>query len=702
VILLLKRETIGELIEVRSYLEKDNIDKALKKLEELKVHSLYNFLVNAESLNANEIEAMSLLVRILQIIYNNFDEPSPLTDEEYDILYERNRQFEEVVGAEITNAQNKVIGNHLYTDLRGSLHKVHFITRKDKGKDKRRSLEEWLDSIERIYPDIYKETLELKISPKYDGISIVFECEDNIVKRGLTRGFTQNNEAIVISHFNGHDFSVYNEKDYKRFGLKTEAIMKDNVFEEFKERFGDFKSPRSAVSSIFNSNDLNQDKLKYITLVPLRIQGFDSNSISMPESMEAWYPGLSIIIKGNSDCQKDRIITSIREVLEDGTETLRPESTPVDGAVITILNENVQKILGREDNINKFEVAYKYPPDQAKTTLKGIEFQVGLMGNVSPVAKIEPVKMKGNKIKSISLGSMNRFMELGLRLGDEVVIKYDIVPYLVIDDTCKRNMHEQPLPAPNRCPFCEMPLVKEPLLKCENPMCDHRSIGKIVNYITKMNIANIDEGIVESLYREGVLLTIKDLYSLDKHESQIIQMPGFGKKSFGRIVDGIVARSEVYDYELLGSLGIANIGRRVFNKITSIYMLPEIVEMCRRNDDSTLKAIPGIGGKMANKIIEGVIKNEELIRFLCTTLKVTRSVIGENGLKFCFTKVRDKDFEAYLIKQGHSIIDSVVKDLDILIVPDLSEESSKIQKAKKGGVLILEIEKAYEQFGYKK
>ena len=360
--------------------------------------------------------------------------------------------------------------------------------------------------------------------------------------------------------------------------------------------------------------------------------------------------------------------------------------------------------------INKFERAFKFPPESKKSILKSVEFSVGNLGNITPIAKIEPVKLRDNTIKSISLGSVERFKMLGLSVGDEVIIKYEInnnkiIPYLDIDDTCEIS-GEHLIEAPTHCPFCGSELVEDPLLRCNNESCSSRVIGKILNYVNKMRIANLDIGTITTLFNHKILNCIEDLYKLKDRKTDIISLDGFGKKSFNSIIDGIDNRRKVYDYELFGSIGIPSIGERMFKKVFSVIPSEDIIELVKNpNEDIVLDLnkrmmkINGFGEKTVMATLNGVLSNKELIKFLLKEIRIEKNLKTYNK-KVCFSKIRDNEFEKYLDANNVLVLDSLKKDCDILIVPSLEESSSKIDKARKKGILIITIDEAYKYFGY--
>jgi len=675
----------------------------INKFEELsttlgtiKINNIINMYKHHEGpIMEEDIVIMGTIIKILQNLYNNSGVESPVTDEDYDILYEMYIMYtlnKDIVGAPVIKHDVK-IANHNYPDLRGTLDKIHFLSRKEKGNDKRKSLEEWVNGLEnKLGRELLESELNAKMYPKFDGVSVIFEVDKNgNVINALSRGDTKINEAVVLNHiFGAIKFPTYPNWD-SNFGIKTEVIMTYNNFEKFCKKYGDFKSPRSAISSIVNTDGINTNVLKYVSIIPLRIQNYDTKEIVIPGKPFIDYPVISVNLKDYDN---------IKQSIIDMKEYMRTMmDCPIDGVVLVLDDTNLRKELGRDDAINKYEVAYKLVPDSKKAKLIDVEFSIGVLGGITPVAKIEPIKMEGNTINNVSLGSIDRCESLHLNKGDEVLIRYNIVPYLYVDDTCIKGDGE-PIITPTHCEYCGEKLWNEPILRCVNPECPSRVVGKLVNYVTKMNIENISIGIISELFKQGILKSIEDLYHLDYYKTRIVNLDGFGTKKYNNIIKGINKRKDVFDYVLLGSLGIPDIGQRMFKKILNNYTIDELITLCEKNKGHKLIEIEGIKETTANKVVVGILSNVKLIRFLMKELNVKHDGTVYK-MKVLFTQVRDKDFEKYLKSIEIEVCKSYTKDIDIVICENKNKSTDKIDKAKKDNKMILTLEEAYKYFKYK-
>ena len=179
-------------------LQVNKFEELSTTLNIIKINNIINMYKHYDgSIMEEDITIMGLIIKILQNLYNNSGVESPVTDEDYDILYEiyiNHTENKNIVGAPVSKHAVK-IANHNYPDLRGTLDKIHFLSRKEKGNDKRKSLEEWNNGLEnRLGRTLLNSEVTAKMYPKFDGVSVIFECDKNgNVINALSRGNTEIN-----------------------------------------------------------------------------------------------------------------------------------------------------------------------------------------------------------------------------------------------------------------------------------------------------------------------------------------------------------------------------------------------------------------------------------------------------------------------------------------------------------------------------
>ena len=692
-----------ELTDVKLGLEKGTIsvDEASKVLlrrdNQEFIHTIIKeFDSGMTALDESTAAIIGNIVDIAYYIYTYSGLDTGLTDSEYDKLYEMLtlNGKEDFVTLPLMNEKNKEVSYHSFPKLRGTLSKIHYLHHPTEKENKsRKSLDMWIESAEKSY---YQKTgkhinfrdLDVYVFPKWDGVSVIFEFEeDGTLIKALTRGYTKFNTAEDITHhFRGLKRPIRRleggSEDSEEYGLKTEVMVLEESVLEYNAMYGkDYKQSRSIASGIINS-DKPDERNKYLVIMQLRyITKNDDVEKLCPEVFD--HPFIMCKL-GDYD--------KIEEFAQDHRFT---EGLRCDGCVIHIKDENIQRILGRENDKNAFEVAYKFTEEYEYTTVEDIEFQVGLLGRITPVVKIKPVKLKGNTISSASLSNMDRFNELRLAKGDKVKILYDIIPYATIDGECEFDRSgNSPIRPKEKCPSCGSKLERQgAFLVCNNVNCDCRKKGRILNYLVKLRIQDISYATVDELYDLGILQSIEDIYKLHKHGKLICSIPGFGEVSFNNWIDQINDKRRVPDYLVLGALGIDGIAEKNFSRILSKYDFDEFMDIIESGDIEALTEIEGIGEKKAKKLISGIKDNKSLIKFLWKELDIYHKDISNAKFTVCFTKVRDIELETYIINMGGEVVDSVNAKTSILVVPNLDTTSGKVKLAKKHGVRIVEIDK---------
>ena len=414
-----------------------NASEAVNLLNEnAKIVNFYKVYdrISHEKLNESQLSQLSALVKILQFIYNSPVE-SPFSDQEYDELQELlvNYGIPRLTGSIESNNLDK--SSHKYTNLRGTLSKIYYLGNDEIRTNKsRRYLSEWISSIENKYKKNTGSSIDLStqkviLTPKFDGASAVMEVNDKI--KWLTRGDTDINKASDISHLMYQFNDQY--KKYKNCGIKFEVMCSEESLKKINEVSEvKYKNSRQVVVSALNQVEMDF-KNSYLKPIPLRIikEGESVESIALDQMIEV---NLEYPFK---NCSIDDIDT-IREFANSNRYVeINGEHYRTDGVVITFINKDIIMKLGRDNDINNFEVAYKFPNEFAYSKVKDVEFYVSEFGYITPVVVFNPVILKGNTVQKASISNKERFDELDLHYGDTIKVLYDIIPYITLDEYCR-------------------------------------------------------------------------------------------------------------------------------------------------------------------------------------------------------------------------------------------------------------------------
>lgn len=710
-------------------------DVLAQALTSVDLTTLGEKILNKEPIDGMTVEEVLFdILTIAQYVETETMLESPISDELYDKLHAKYVEItgHSIVGTNNTSGSNKPTKQHKYPELRGSLGKVHFIHSKDiPEKDSRKSLEDFFKRVDDKCHIGYTK-IPMSFGLKYDGLSAVFECNGNVISDVVTRKDVDNNIGVVINHV----FSELNVIDVMgknmprisdvideldklnntEYGIKTEILMSEKDFEEFKTVVPVApNNRRSAVSMILNTSkdEFNPEWTKYLTVQPLQL----ATSVELESTYDTIIPigecnGRFQYMLNFPNIKYDENVYDLMDIAEsieiDNIKSYANDiGLPIDGMVCTILDPSIIRTMGRKDNINQFQIAYKFPAGIVKTTLLDVEFQVGpVAGTITPVAKIKPIVIMGNTITSPGLSNLGKLKRLDLNIGDEVYVKYDIVPTLFKTDDCKKGTGKH-IDTITKCPICNSDLdITDDYsqARCVNQNCPCRTSGRIYNFINKVGIEGIGMPTINVLVERGFLKTPADLYRLAEHRNELITIPGFGDRSVDTMIKAIMTKRRLYMHELLGSIGIPDIGRRIMKRIADAHIVDMNDLIHADVDDDVFKklfTIKGIGPNNVIKIINGLDYNRPLIDDLLHYIGIipyedTSNTCNETVL---FTKVRDPKFAEYLVSNHlANVADNYNKNVTIVIVPNMNVTSSKVTKALKDNKTIMTIDEAYKFF----
>lgn len=672
----------------------------ISKSDKMKRINYYAHIENIrkEPLNDQQLQELNAIVGVLQILYNS-SMGSPVSDFTYDTLQEMliDLGIPRLTGSVEINSASKL--EHSYRNLRGTLDKVYYLSPDEKRTNKsRRYLHEWIKSAETTYEKATGKKIDLSkekiiVQPKFDGVSAVQEC-DGKKKVWISRGDTRLNKASDVSHIMNIFNDIWNEGIC---GIKFEVMMteenKDKINELYRNRH--YKNSRQIVTATLNSNEADF-KADYLYPIPLRIMypGDEVEQIH-PQLIEKF----PTMICTFADIGKIRQFANENRWVNVNSMRLR-----TDGAVLTILDPDVQKALGRSKDINNFEVAYKFTEESAYTRVKDVEFYVSEFGYITPVLVVNDVILKGNTINHISLSNRERFDELDLSYGDEVKILYDIIPYATIDERCRRIKNGRKIQFTPECPCCHEKLdLSSVQVQCTNPNCPSRIIGKILNYCSNLRIQNIGYSTLDTLYGAGLLKNgIRSLYKLKKKTYEIEEIEGFGKLKTRKIIAEIEAKRRLNDYEFFGSIGIGGLSIKTFETIFSVIPYSDMLNMIKmKNFDlllGKLVTINGIGDKKAEIFVDYLkdTKNRiellKLIDVLSIAETFNRNKIPSKG-RIVFTGCRPSEELASILKDHNwEPTDAWSKKAKYLVIPTKDYESGKVTAATESGIPIISID----------
>lgn len=598
-------------------------------------------------------------------------EGNPLiSDEEYDrLLEEYLKENGEDKRPYLRQKQSGVING-----LVGTLPKVYGV---------REPMREGQDTYEKwFYRKGINPNAKIIIQPKFDGASIAFDKSG----RFFTRGDYQNGESVDVTDlFKNHNVSKYMKESTD--GVKFEAIMShENFYSAGIDELGSYLKPLDVVNAIIHSR--NDKVSNYITLIPLR------ESVGGDEYVCSELQTVSLVTTTADDFET--IQQFIVDKLNDGaTVEYGGRHYSIDGVVVSVLGP---------DNETQEEIAIKILNDINETKLVDVVFQFGKTGKITPVAIVEPVQFCDGKrtVDHITVSTLDRVNEMNLRKGDTVRVMYNIVPYLL--DSAQDGYERIQLPT--HCPKCGAPFEYTSLktVRCTNPICQGRKLGSIIRYCEKMKMMGLGESTITTLFDEGFIKEIDDLYTLTVED--ISSLPGFKETSATNILKAIHDNSQdVPVCRWLGALPFLDVDSKKWELLITAVLGND--EMYRSNvirhifqeapdefDTLLVQNVRGIGTATIKAMNEGFIANKEMFKRLIKFITFKSTTNVSNRGRVCLTGTRDKTVIDYLTKKGYQVTDSLTKDTVLVVRPDPMFESGKTKKAYDLGIKIITINEA--------
>ncbi len=555
----------------------------------------------------NYLEAVKLLNRYAYHYYV-LDDPMT-TDEEYDRLYHEVLRFEEENPSQIElDSPTQRVGDVISEGFKKAPHGSRMWSLEDLFNAE--DLQKWLDKIGKL-----SENISFYCEPKYDGASLNLIYDKGTLVQAITRGdgsigedITQNARTIR---------SIPMRIDYQqRLEIRGEVVIFKDEFEKInleRAKAGEslFANPRNAAAGSLRQLDSKITASRNLVFLPY---GLGENEIDFPllsEKMEFIYslgfrkPPLRSLAKGFDDIEK------IYEQMKAERESF---DMMLDGMVIKVNEIEAQEEMGYTVKNPRWSSAYKFPAVEKVTTVKDILLQVGRSGAVTPVAVVEPTPIEGVVVERASLHNFDEIDRKDIRIGDKVIIlrSGDVIPKIVKVLSHDRAEGIKPYVRPTLCPVCSSELLDEgALTKCQNLECSSRVVNSIIYFASKpcLNIDGLGDKIVETLFEEGLIKSVIDLYSLQLE--QLLALEGFKEKKSKNLIEAIANSKGKECWRFVNGMGIEHIGEVASKTLCENFGLGFV-----NADKEQLLNLDGIGEEMAESLLEFIRVNGEYVQRL--------------------------------------------------------------------------------------
>ena len=610
---------------------------------------------------------------------------------EYDKLYDELVKLEKETNVVLSNSPTQNVGYETASELPKKAHESPMLS-----LDKTKSvteLEDWLGDNEAL------------LSWKMDGLTIVLTYRGGELVEAVTRGNGIIGEVITNNAKNFQNVPL--KIEYKgELILRGEAVIKYSDFKRINESISDadakYKNPRNLCSGSvrqLNPAVTRERKVYFNVFNVVKADDIEFENSKAKQFEWAKNEGFDVVE------YKFTNRASLANDIAEFESRIADNDIPSDGLVLLLDDIALGERLGSTAKFPRNAMAFKWSDERQTTKLKYIEWSPSRTGLINPVAVFEPVELEGTTVSRASLHNVSIFEELMLGVGDEIsVYKANMIIPQVYENFTKSNTEK----VPKICPACgkDTTIKKDnesKVLLCTNPDCQVKHIKQYALMASRdaLNIDGLSESTLEKFLSKGFIKSDSDLFHLDKFKDEIINMDGFGKRSYEKLIAALDEAKNTTVSRFLYSLGISGIGS-ANAKMIAKYFDNDIDRIISASKDDLLE-IEGIGEVLANSIVDFFRseKNIENVESLRKILKFEKEEsVGGDKLsgKVCVITGSLQHFsnrnelKEIIEKNGGKVSGSVSSKTNYLINNDTASNSSKNKKAKELGVEIISEE----------
>lgn len=652
-----------------------------------------------------EADKLRQEIRHNEYLYYVLDAPE-LTDAEYDSLMARLRELEARYPDSIpADSPTQRVGGRASSQFTEVRHLEPLLSLGNVF-----SAEELRAFDERVHSGLPAGSkVEYVMEPKIDGLACSLIYENGKLVRAATRG-----DGVVGENVTANVRTIRSipltlkvpegEAVPELLDVRGEVYMPRQAFMRLNEQRAErgeseFANPRNAAAGSLRQLDPQVTASRSLSFFAYYLVGEGAQ----PKHSES----LALLARyGFKVSENYKVVENIDEAIKyigDFNELRQGLSYDTDGAVIKVNDVYQQRILGATGKDPRWATAYKYPPEQAETTLEDIDWRVGRTGVLTPTAVLTPVKLSGSVISRATLHNEDFIRAKDIRIGDRVIINKagEIIPEVLRVVAEKRTGDEKEVEIPNVCPECGWRVERqgeEAAIRCTNPHCPALGREGLIHFVSRdaMNIDGCGPSVINALLDAGLVRDAADLYSLRKEN--LLKLERMGEKSADNLLTALAESKKNELDKLLFALGIRHVGAKVARILATEFGSMEKLQQAQPED---LAQIRDIGDKIAESAVTwlNVPANIDLVERLAAaglTMTFTPPASQEDNpffgktLVFTGTMPTLGRAEAKTMAQdvGAKVSGSVSKKTDYVIAG--AETGSKLEKAQQLGVTVID------------
>ncbi|MBV1876117.1 MAG: NAD-dependent DNA ligase LigA [Pseudomonadales bacterium] len=667
--------------------------------------------VAAAAAKAEEMEQLRLDIDQHNYRYHTLDAPT-LPDGEYDRLFQRLQKLEQQCPELITvDSPTQRVGAsplHEFTQVSHELPMLSLDNAFDASdlqdfeRRIRSRLEDTLNTAE-----YQGRELEFACEPKIDGIAVSLLYEQGRLVRGATRGDGMIGEDITqnVRTIKSVPLRLVGKGYPQRLEVRGEIYISKSTFEQLNQaamQAGEklFANPRNAAAGSVRQKDSRLTAKRQLTMFCYAVGQVEGGEIPQQHSeilnkFKSW--GLRInpaseVVKGVDACVDyfDRL-----------SKNRAGLNYAIDGVVFKVNDRLLQAQLGILTRTPRWAIAHKFPAEEGISRLLAVEFQVGRTGAITPVARLEPVKVGGVTISNATLHNMDEVNRLGLFINDTVVVQRagDVIPKVV--RVMQAGEHQQVIALPAQCPACGADIVQtasEVIARCEAGLaCQAQRKESIRHFASRlaMDIEGLGDKLVVQLVDEGLIQSPADLYALVA--SELVKLERMAPKSANNLLQALDKSKQTSLAKFIYALGIQEVGESTARSLANFF---GDLDLLRRADVEKLQQVQDVGPIVALKIARffSQADNQAVVNDLLAAgitfeaVSVDEPSVVLQGLTYVLTgsltQLSRNEAKARLQAMGAKVAGTVSKKTSVVVAGEAA--GSKLVKAQALGLKVID------------
>ena len=638
--------------------------------------------------------------------YYTMDSPE-ISDYEYDMLYRRLEDIEKAHPDWITSdSPTQRVGGKISSGFNKYTHDQPMLSLGDVFNDN-----ELREFDQRVRNDLGGAALEYVVELKIDGLAVNLIYENGQFVRGVTRGDGTVGEDITTNVRTIRTIPLRIHSDSPHMEVRGEVYMPIDSFERLNEqRMSDeldpFANPRNAAAGSLRQLDPKITAQRGLAFFAYALGGNVGLEIHSQEELLAALHAFRFQV--NKEYRKFTTMEEVITFIHSWDDRRRDLPYATDGMVVKVNSFDQQATLGNTVKIPRWAIAYKFPPERAKTKVLGISVTLGRTGVLTPAADLEPVRLAGTVVKRATLHNEDYIKDKDIRIGDSVIIQKagEIIPEVVKAVVEDRTGAEQVFAMPTECPACGSAVVRrdgEAASRCINPDCPGVLQQRIAHFVSRdaMNIDGLGDAIVSQLLAHNLITNVADIYFLKKED--LVDLEGFGEKSADNLLEAIEASKTVGLARVLFALGIRFVGAKAGRILAEEY---GSVEAIMQATVTELTVIDEIGPRIAESIVtyfaldahrelvktllsQGVVMTAEKKQLINTSFD--GEIVVLTGKLERFTR---QEAQKAVEDRGGKVTSSVTKRTTLVVAG--ADPGSKLDKANQLGTKVIDEEEFAE------